>query len=220
MPTEVRVAVRIVLLDPSSRVLLLEGRDLSDMGDTVRFWFTAGGGVHQGESLMDAGERELLEETGQSGLRGPFHRREFDFLNHGEPQRQVEHFFAARTTDTTLTADGWTELEHKAMTTWRWWTTEDLGTEDVQIFPENLGDLVRQASDLVLPQTANPWLVLVERVPDRRRPIAVRGPASGTSRVPAARCPTRSCVTQARMLGPGACKHVSGSSTTIRPIAV
>ena len=158
MPTEVRVAVRIVLLDPSSRVLLFEGRDLSDTGDTVRFWFTAGGGVHEGESLTDASQRELLEETGQSGLSlvGPFHRREFDFLNHGERQRQVEHFFAARTTDTTLNSNGWTELEHKAMTTWRWWSTEDLETEDVQIFPENLGDLVRQATDLVQPQTATP----------------------------------------------------------------
>lgn len=158
MPTDVRVAVRIVLLDPSSRVLLFEGRDLSDTGDTVRFWFTAGGGVDEGESLTDAAERELLEETGQSGLSliGPFHRREVDFLNHGEPQRQVEHFFAARTTDTTLSAHGWTDLEHKAMTTWRWWTAEDIATEDVQIFPENLVDLVVQASDLVHPQTANP----------------------------------------------------------------
>ena len=157
MPIEVRVAVRIVLLDPSSRVLLFEGRDLSDTGDTLRFWFTAGGGVDEGESLVDAAERELAEETGQSGLSlvGPFHRREFDFLNHGEPQRQVEHFFAARTTDTTLSALAATELEHKAMTTWRWWSIEDLATEEVQIFPENLVDLVRQASDIVHAETTN-----------------------------------------------------------------
>lgn len=157
MLTGVRVAVRIVLLDPSSRVLLFEGRDLSDTGDTVRFWFTAGGGVDEGEALTDAAERELLEETGQSGLDliGPFHYREFDFLNHGEPQHQIEHFFAARTTDVTLRAHGWTELEQRAMTTWRWWSTDDLSTEDVQVFPENLVDLVRQASALVDTETAN-----------------------------------------------------------------
>lgn len=72
-----RLAVRIVLLDAASRVLLFEGRDISDTGDSMRFWFTAGGGVDDGESLLDAAHRELQEETGQSDLRlvGPFHRR-------------------------------------------------------------------------------------------------------------------------------------------------
>ncbi len=151
MPGQTRVAVRIVLLDSSSRVLLFEGRDLSDSGDSVRFWFTAGGGVDATESLEDAALRELQEETGQSdlGLVGPFHRREFDFLNHGEPQHQVEHFFAARTSDTSLNDRGWTELEQIAMTTWRWWTTEELQAESVQYFPDNLVDLVRQAGALV-----------------------------------------------------------------------
>ena len=151
MAEDVRVAVRIVLLDSSSRVLLFEGRDLSDAGDSVRFWFTAGGGVDDGESLTDAAERELQEETGQSGsaLVGPFHRREFDFLNHGEPQHQVEHFFAARTRDTSLSVDGWTELERQAVTTWRWWSCEELETADVRFFPHNLVDLVRLADTLV-----------------------------------------------------------------------
>lgn len=147
MPPQARVAVRIVLLDPSSRVLLFEGRDLSDTGDTVRFWCTAGGGVRDGESLTDAAERELLEETGQSELTlvGPFRRREFDFLNHGEPQHQVEHFFAARTADTSLIIDGWTGFEQRAMTTWRWWSTEELQTTGVEYFPDNLVELVRLA---------------------------------------------------------------------------
>lgn len=158
MADDTRVAVRIVLLDQSSRVLLFEGRDLSDTGDTVRFWFTAGGGVDTGESLAEAAERELLEETGQSGLtlNGPFHRREFDFLNHGQPQHQIEHFFAARTNDSALSAHGWTELEQRAVTTWRWWSTDDLTSADVQVFPDNLVDLVRQASELVRTESANP----------------------------------------------------------------
>jgi ADP-ribose pyrophosphatase YjhB (NUDIX family) len=151
MPTQVRLAVRIVLFDASSRVLLFEGRDLSDAGDTVRFWFTAGGGVDAGESLTDAAEREVLEETGQAELNliGPFHRREFDFLNHGEPQHQVEHFFAARTANVSLSDDGWTELERRAMTTWRWWSADELATSGVQYFPSNLLDLMRLADTLV-----------------------------------------------------------------------
>jgi len=151
MSDRTRVAVRIVLLDSSSRVLLFEGRDLSDVDDNARFWFTVGGGVNSGESLAGAAERELLEETGKSGLKlvGPFYRRQFDFLNHGVPQHQVEHFFAARTHDTSMSMRGWTELEQVAMTAWRWWSTDDLESEDIRYFPSNLVDLVRLAAALV-----------------------------------------------------------------------
>lgn len=151
MPNSTRVAVRVVLLDSDSRVLLFEGRDLSDPEDVVRFWFTVGGGSDEGESLRQTAERELLEETGLTGLDlvGPFHRREFDFLNHGEPQHQIEHFFAARTSETDLTDSNWTELERKAMTTWRWWSADDLDAEAVTYFPENLPELIREAADLV-----------------------------------------------------------------------
>ena len=130
---------------------MFEGRDLSDSSDTVRFWFTAGGGVEEGESLTDAAERELAEETGMSGLVlvGPFHVREFDFLNHGEPEHQVEHYFAARTNDVSINLDGWTPLEQAAMTRWRWWSAEELTTGGVNYFPNNLADLVRSAARLV-----------------------------------------------------------------------
>ena len=67
------------------------------------------------------------------------------FLNHGEPQHQVEHLFAARANDTALSNHGWTELEKAVITTWRWWSTEELAAEKVQYFPENLVDLVNFA---------------------------------------------------------------------------
>lgn len=147
MPPHARVAVRVVLLDPASSVLLFEGRDLSDASDARRFWFTVGGGVDEGESLAEAAEREVLEETGQSGLTlvGPIHRREFNFLDHGVPRHQVEHFFAARTAATALDVDGWTDLERRAMTAWRWWSVEQLQHEGIEYFPENLIELVRLA---------------------------------------------------------------------------
>jgi 8-oxo-dGTP pyrophosphatase MutT (NUDIX family) len=146
-----RIAVRVLLLDTQSRVLLFEGRDLADTTDTARWWFTAGGGVEAGESLAQAAERELCEETGHSGLElvGPFHRRELDFLNHGAPQHQVEHFFAARTDDTCVKVDGWTELERRAVTSSRWWTADELRGASVQYYPANLADLVDRADKLI-----------------------------------------------------------------------
>jgi len=149
--SEVRVAVRVLLLDPASRVLLFEGRDLSDSSDTLRWWFTAGGGTEHSKTLIEAAEREVREETGHTGLNlvGPLHRREFDFLNHGELQHQIEHFFAARTVDLEVRVQGWTDLERRAVTSWRWWTAAELEAGSVEFFPKNVVTLMRNAVELV-----------------------------------------------------------------------
>lgn len=86
---QTRVAVRVLLLDPASRVLLFEARD------------------------------------------------------------QVEHFFAARSSDAEVGADGWTELEQRAVTSARWWSSAELRSSSIRYFPENLPDLLSQAASLV-----------------------------------------------------------------------
>jgi hypothetical protein len=67
----------------------------------------------------------------------------------GEPQHQIEEFFAARTSETSLDIQRWTELEQQVVTKWRWWSTAELQAEGVQFFPEHLVDLVRLADELV-----------------------------------------------------------------------
>jgi len=151
MTADVRVAVRVVLLDPASRVLLFESRDLFDDPDSDRFWFTVGGGVDAAESLVHAAARELAEETGLRGatLAGPFHQRRFSFLNDARVQHQVEHFFAARVDDDRVDTTGWTALERRTISALRWWSAEELAAAQVRYFPDNLLTLMQHADRLV-----------------------------------------------------------------------
>ena len=63
----VRVAARVLLVDPAGRLLLFQGFDPHVPDES--FWFTAGGGLEPGEELLAGAQRELREETGLRGGR-------------------------------------------------------------------------------------------------------------------------------------------------------
>lgn len=94
-----RPAVRVVLLDPDDRALLVRWR----FGDRD-VWGTPGGGVDVDESHADAVRRELLEETGldlAAGLCGPCvgHRTHVFPMENGYGERfdgQEEWYYLAR----------------------------------------------------------------------------------------------------------------------------
>src|ERR1700741_4782643 len=87
-----RQAARVLLLDAAGRVLLLRGFDPAMPAH--RYWFTVGGGLDDGESMLDAAARELFEETGlrvsPDRLEGPvWHERtRFPFDGHWYVQEQ------------------------------------------------------------------------------------------------------------------------------------
>lgn len=69
-PTEgdavIRLAARVVWLDPDHRVLLFAGSEVGGPRSVV--WYLPGGGVEPGETTADAARRELWEEAGVSDL--------------------------------------------------------------------------------------------------------------------------------------------------------
>lgn len=145
--TAFRTAARVVALDAAGRVLLARGHDADQTERT--WWFTIGGGIEPGESPRDAAVRELEEESGlvveRSDLVGPVLTREAEFDFFAETVRQDEVFFLAQVdSEATLSTQGWTAVERGFMDELGWWHAEDLAQVQVEVFPAQLPELVRQ----------------------------------------------------------------------------
>jgi 8-oxo-dGTP pyrophosphatase MutT (NUDIX family) len=142
----VRVAARVLLVDPAGRVLLFQGFDPHDPARS--FWFTAGGGLEPGESLSAGAIRELREETGMRvrphDLVGPVWRRRARFRFEGVAYDSDEWFFLAALSEPPRAVDtgGFTELEARTVLGHRWWSAEELRRTHETVYPVQLAELL------------------------------------------------------------------------------
>jgi 8-oxo-dGTP pyrophosphatase MutT (NUDIX family) len=139
----VRLAGRVIVLDPDDRVLLLRYDDGPPNG---RHWCTPGGGLNDGEDYLAGARRELAEETGWTDvpLGAEVHQRVLIMEYSDVIVEQHERFFLARV------AVARRELgEVAAMHTsdgiaaWHWWTLAEMDTTNEVIWPPALAALVR-----------------------------------------------------------------------------
>lgn len=141
-PADVRLAARVALLAPTGRILLLRHR-----GPRAPFWATPGGGLEPGESFEQAARRELGEETGLVLPIGAWIWEDrFDLQ--GTARIQLERFFLVRAPAEELPRG----VEHhhavEGITAARWWSVEELGTSQEEIYPRGLAELlVRLAAE-------------------------------------------------------------------------
>ncbi len=146
-----REAARVLLFDDDDRILLLKGHD--PFLPERSWWFTPGGGLHDGESPRVGAAREAREETGydlpEDALVGPVWERTavFDFMR--SPYAQHEHFFLARVAEAVARPEAvWTEAEHATIDDVKWHTLEEIRAFDIDVFPLALGQLL---------ETVLPW---------------------------------------------------------------
>ncbi|MFC7501706.1 NUDIX hydrolase [Nocardioides sp. CPCC 206347] len=132
-----RTVARVLPVSSDSKVLLLLGCDpaLPD----VRYWFTIGGAVDPGESLAEAGVRELREETGidvrAADLGEPFGTFEVEFAWDGRDYVNDSTLFAVALDETPVSFEGLDVLEAQSIFEARWWTPEELEDDGRAVDP-------------------------------------------------------------------------------------
>jgi len=139
-----RLAGRVIVLDPDDRVLLFRYDDPPPNG---RHWCTPGGGLNDGEDYPAGAGRELAEETGWTDV--PLGAEIYAWTRTlGDPNgvlhQQHERFFVARV-DRTRRPLGEVAAMHDSdgITGWRWWTLAELDTTAEAVMPPGLAGLIR-----------------------------------------------------------------------------
>lgn len=143
-----RRAGRVLLLDRAGRVLLLHGGDPARPG--LRWWFTPGGGLEPGETVVEAAARELYEETGlraaPADLGAPVWHEVSEFEYDGGKYRQDQDFFVLHVAEWQVDTAGMNAQEQLTITEHRWWSAAEIEASTEQIFPSGLAGLVRTAT--------------------------------------------------------------------------
>lgn len=146
-PIVARTAGRVLLLDTTNRVLLIE--HYIDVGSSVTHWITPGGGLEPGETPARAAARELREEVGlEIALPDEAPAAHVDhetFTVNGTSYAQTNHYFLVRhESGAPLRATGVDEVERALLIGERWWSLPELRATPAVVYPVGLADLLER----------------------------------------------------------------------------
>ena len=169
LSTPLRLAGRVIAIDPAGRVLLFFYDDPPPKG---RHWATPGGGVEGDEDfyhgrLPGAGRGDRLDRCpGRAGRGLPGDRAALVSARQGLV-RQTDHYFIGRVPDE-LRPLGEVAAMHVSdgIDASRWWTVAELEATDETIYPQGLADLVRVGAGGAGVRASRPAPVALE-FPDR-----------------------------------------------------
>jgi 8-oxo-dGTP pyrophosphatase MutT (NUDIX family) len=140
----VRLAGRVIVLDPGDRVLLFRYDDAPPNG---RHWATPGGGLEPGEDHHAGAQRELAEETGWDDVAvrpGEVLDRWLTMGYGDRLVRQNERFFLARVSVGRRPLGDVAAMHvHDGIRASRWWALAELDATAETVWPTGLADLIR-----------------------------------------------------------------------------
>ena len=137
----IRAAVRALILDPADRVMLVRFEF-----PTATVWAMPGGGIEPGETDHDALRRELAEELGLVDVEiGPHiwtRLHIVPFLD-GSHDGQRDHVYLVRTGPFEPAPHlSWEQLNAERVHELRWWSRDQLATDDALFAPRRLPALI------------------------------------------------------------------------------
>jgi len=142
-----RSTARVLPVDLEGRVLLLHGWDPHHRDQP--FWFTIGGAADPGESLREAGARELYEETHISvepeRLGEPIAQNSVEFSWGGHRIAQEQTFYAVAVGSAAVSLEGLDQWERATTDKYGWLSAEDFDDGERPAHPD-IPDLIRVAA--------------------------------------------------------------------------
>jgi len=142
-----RSTARVLPVDLEGRVLLLHGWDPHRRDQP--FWFTIGGAADPGESLREAGARELYEETRISvepeRLGEPIAKNSIEFSWGGHRIAQDQTFYAVAVGSVAVSLEGLDQWEQATTDKYGWLAATDFDADERPAHPD-IPDLMRAAA--------------------------------------------------------------------------
>jgi 8-oxo-dGTP pyrophosphatase MutT (NUDIX family) len=146
-PGQHRATSRVILHNENQEIFLLKTHFDPEVGLPPR-WITPGGGIDEGETILEAAVRELREETGirvSPEALGDLiwtSQGRWDWSDGQNHNTFTDHFYKLQVSAFELDVSGWTEDERRDVLEFRWWSAADLIETEEFIGPPGLAEFV------------------------------------------------------------------------------